>query len=169
LALNAIYDQLSDSSPAAFALSLTELLPAGVQALGPPLVGADDTTRENQMRQSGHILARTYCLLQVAAHVAHRSAKPFLISRLTSESLRGYSYGPWLEISDAKIASGFTAANSGGNATFCAMSGVVYCAHHTPEWLYRSPMLLWLPHRLTGGVRLTPLYWWPRSSVQSSG
>jgi hypothetical protein len=77
LALNAIYDQLPESAKAAFSNGLAALLPSA------------------QPAPDGGNTPRIYSLLQVAAHVAPSAAKAVLLSRLTSQAMRGLSYAGW--------------------------------------------------------------------------
>lgn len=77
LALNAIYDQLPEPARTAFSNGLAALLPSA------------------QPAPDGANTSRIYSLLQVAAHVAPHAAKAVLLSRLTSQVMRGVSYAGW--------------------------------------------------------------------------
>jgi hypothetical protein len=82
IALNAIYDQLSEPAKRAFSDGLAELLPSAQPAETDPS-GASTNA------------ARIYSLFQVATHVAPPQGKAVLFSRLTSEAMRGISYAKW--------------------------------------------------------------------------
>jgi hypothetical protein len=75
--LNAIYDQLPETSKAEFSAGLADLLPVA------------------QVDNREVTLGNLFTLLQVSSHVAPPAARNFLFSRLTSEVLRGLTFAGW--------------------------------------------------------------------------